>query len=155
MARLQVEARQRGDFGAPGTSKFRGVSWNSSKEYWVVSIRVQGKQTFVGTFKDEIVAAQASDAAATQLLGANAVLNFPNADILSTAKQHTVKEAVKNKAAGESRVRKKKRSAYGSESVATSVFASADVADRMRRHTWRRNGTDEPALDSEGASLFV
>ena len=50
---------------------------------------------------------------------------------------------------------KKKSAAYGSEAVATSVFASVDVAERMRRQTWQRDGTDEPKLDPVPGSVCL
>ena len=106
LAQLQLEARQGGDYGGSSNSasKFRGVSWNSNKSCWYVSLKVQGKQHFLGTFVDEIVAAQAFDAAATRLLPAEShnLLNFPNAEILSIARQHTAKIAI-NKTALSSR----------------------------------------------------
>eukprot|EP01048_Picozoa_sp_COSAG05_P013434 COSAG05_NODE_1431_length_4907_cov_4.952579_2_plen_232_part_00 len=98
LAQLQLEARKGGDYGgsSKSASKFRGVSWNSNNSSWHVSLKVQGKQHFLGTFVDEIVAAQAFDAAATRLLPAEShnLLNFPNAEILSIARQHTAKEAM-------------------------------------------------------------
>lgn len=40
-----------------GKSKFRCVCWHSQNNNWVVSIRIQGKKTHIGSFKTEIEAA--------------------------------------------------------------------------------------------------
>lgn len=58
-----------------GKSKYKGVIWNKSKSVWFV--RVQGDKTriFVGSFRDEIAAAEAYNVAAKQMHGEFASLN--------------------------------------------------------------------------------
>jgi len=58
------------------SSRFRGVSWHKATKKWQVHIRVDGKSKHVGTFADDVEAAQAYDAYATKndLKPHNAVL---------------------------------------------------------------------------------
>ena len=58
-----------------GTSQFKGVFRQSGK--WRVGITVDGKKIHLGYFTDEVEAARAYDAAALQLHGEFARLNFP------------------------------------------------------------------------------
>jgi len=60
-----------------GTSKFRGVSWNRKDQRWVAKIRVNGRQYFLGNFKDEDEAARRYDKEAKRCHGKGAILNFP------------------------------------------------------------------------------
>ena len=47
------------------SSRFRGVSWSSLEQKWKAKLRdVRGKEICAGTFKSEIAAAKARDAAA-------------------------------------------------------------------------------------------
>jgi len=66
------------------TSRFHGVCWNKSRCRWRVVICAgepdasgRARQLYVGTFRDEIEAATAYDAAAKTHFGPFAVLNFP------------------------------------------------------------------------------
>jgi len=65
----------------PGSSRYRGVGWNRSKEMWQAYIRVNGKLKHLGFFaageEGEQLAARAYDEAARQNFGELAVLNFP------------------------------------------------------------------------------
>jgi hypothetical protein len=64
--------------GQPCTSRFKGVSWDRSRECWVAMIQKEGKQRYLGRFGDEIAAAEARDDAARELFGEHARLNFPD-----------------------------------------------------------------------------
>jgi len=64
--------------GRECTSKFKGVSWDSSKEKWVAQINKSGMHRQIGRFRDEIAAAEAYDEAARELFGEFARLNFPD-----------------------------------------------------------------------------
>ena len=57
------------------TSKYKGVSWHSSTNKWQASIRVKGKQTYLGLFTSEEKAAVAYNQAAIIHFGDFAFLN--------------------------------------------------------------------------------
>jgi hypothetical protein len=60
------------------TSQFRGVVFRKKSGRWAANIRRRGEKTWLGSFKDEIAAAKAYDAAAREYHGEFARLNFPN-----------------------------------------------------------------------------
>jgi hypothetical protein len=60
-----------------GTSRFKGVFWDSRRHKWGACIHRDGKGYWLGHFTDEVAAAQAYDRAARELFGAFACLNFP------------------------------------------------------------------------------
>jgi hypothetical protein len=63
-----------------GTSAFKGVSWHKRHRQWYAHIGVGGRKTrYLGHFSDEESAARAYDAAALELFGEFACLNFPEA----------------------------------------------------------------------------
>lgn len=63
-----------------GKSRYKGVVRNTpAKNTWKATIRIRGKKTHLGSFKDEIEAAKAYDNAARIEYGEFAVLNFPDA----------------------------------------------------------------------------
>lgn len=65
-----------------GSSPYKGVCWNTFAGKWTAQINIDGKQTRLGSFTDEIKAAHAYDAAADKHHGDFAWLNFPD-DMLS------------------------------------------------------------------------
>ena len=59
------------------SSKYKGVSWKKQKMKWIVNVRYNCKNKFIGYFKDEKQAAKAYDKAAKKYHGEFASLNFP------------------------------------------------------------------------------
>lgn len=59
-----------------GTSRYLGVSFRKERQNWRAVIFVDGKQMYLGSFRDEEAAARAYDAAASQHFGEFARLNF-------------------------------------------------------------------------------
>jgi hypothetical protein len=60
------------------SSQFKGVSWNRRQGCWEAYCGTSGKdRRRLGTFADEIEAARAYDAAAREMFGEFARLNFP------------------------------------------------------------------------------
>lgn len=65
--------------GLPGsTSRYKGVSWQKAMHKWSAQIGHNGRDIHLGFFADEIDAALARDAAALELQGEFAFLNFPS-----------------------------------------------------------------------------
>lgn len=61
----------------PGTSQFKGVSWDRQRQKWVTQITINKKQIHLGRYDTEIEAALAYDQAAKFHFGLYAKLNFP------------------------------------------------------------------------------
>jgi hypothetical protein len=61
-------------------SIYKGLSWKTNENRWVVRVKFNYKEYYVGRFLDEIDAAHAYDFAALQLFGEFANLNFPDFD---------------------------------------------------------------------------
>lgn len=59
------------------TSKYLGVNWSDAAQKWLVRIRKNRFQKYIGIFNCEIEAAKAYDAAAKEIHGQFANLNFP------------------------------------------------------------------------------
>jgi hypothetical protein len=64
--------------GRPCTSRFKGVHWSARQGRWVASIKKERVQRRLGSFRDEIAAAQAYDEAAREWFGEHARPNFPD-----------------------------------------------------------------------------
>ena len=64
--------------GRPCTSRFKGVCRPKRAKRWVATIQKGRVQRRLGSFHDEIAAAQAYDEAARELFGEHARLNFPD-----------------------------------------------------------------------------
>ncbi len=62
--------------GRATTSRYKGVYWDKTKRKWRASIYADGKRHRLGRFRDEEAAARAYDAAAKELHGEYARLNF-------------------------------------------------------------------------------
>ena len=60
------------------TSGYRGVTWRKDMQKWAAQLHVGGKHVSLGFFDDPVEAANARDAAARELHGEFAVLNFPD-----------------------------------------------------------------------------
>jgi len=58
------------------SSKYIGVSLRKNRNSWDANIRINGKKHYLGSFKDELDAAVAYDAAAKKYIGKNVRLNF-------------------------------------------------------------------------------
>jgi hypothetical protein len=59
------------------SSQYKGVCRDKSKNTWVVWVRHNGRNHYIGRFRDEIDAARAYDRKAYELFGEFAWLNFP------------------------------------------------------------------------------
>ena len=64
--------------GRPPTSRFKGVCWDKRRENWIVYIKKDQRPKYVGRFHHELAAAEAYDAAARELFGEHARVNFPD-----------------------------------------------------------------------------
>jgi hypothetical protein len=60
-----------------GSSRYKGVSWDSGRKLWRADIRVHDKPIYLGRFSEECDAALAYDAAARANFGVMAHCNFP------------------------------------------------------------------------------
>jgi len=60
-----MNSRKRGG----GSSRFKGVCWNTQKQQWMATITLGGKLRHLGFFDDEIEASRAYDVAALELFG--------------------------------------------------------------------------------------
>lgn len=58
-------------------SRYKGVCWDKYRNRWVVYVRYEGRNIFVGRFRDEVEAARAYDRRAYECFGEYAYLNFP------------------------------------------------------------------------------
>ena len=63
-----------------GTSKYKGVNWDRRYGKWRAVIRPAGRQQHLGYFASEEAAARAYDAAALEIGGEYAYINFPAAE---------------------------------------------------------------------------
>lgn len=59
------------------TSIYKGVSWHTNCGKWVVQLGVRGGVRYLGLFVNEIEAAKRYDAAAREVFGEFAAVNFP------------------------------------------------------------------------------
>lgn len=60
-----------------GTSRYKGVSWDSGREMWRAQITIHGRVRFLGRYGSEEDAAIMYDAAARSAFGEFALTNFP------------------------------------------------------------------------------
>ena len=61
-----------------GASQFKGVWWRKERSVWTANISLDHRRKRIGSFSNEIDAARAYDAAARELFGEFALLNFPD-----------------------------------------------------------------------------
>jgi len=91
-------------------SKYRGVRWDKSRNYWYAEIvfRYKGRRIrkYLGSFKNEIDAARAYDRAALKYHGEFAKLNFPK-EIERSPKRLNLRNAARSPA--ESRLPRESR----------------------------------------------
>jgi len=59
------------------TSKYRGVTFNKEYKKYDVRLSVEGVRRVIGKYQNEIDAAKRYDEVAKELIGEDAVLNFP------------------------------------------------------------------------------
>lgn len=68
------QANRRAQSG--GTSQYKGVNFNRAAGRWYVRIKFGERQTWVGSFLDEVEAARAYDRAAREAFGEHACVSF-------------------------------------------------------------------------------
>lgn len=71
-------AKSAGRAGSAAASAYRGVGWDVQRRLWKVQIGARETHRIVGRFRDEAQAAAAYDAAAREMYGNAAPLNFPD-----------------------------------------------------------------------------
>jgi hypothetical protein len=72
-----AEENQRNQRKTHGTSRYKGVCWFKATKRWHAQIRTGGKRHHLGFYTEEVEAALAYDAAARNLFGDFAAVNFP------------------------------------------------------------------------------
>ncbi len=60
-----------------GSSQYRGVCFDKSRERWAAGVKVNGRRVNLGRFDSEVDAAMAYDRAALKAFGTFAHVNFP------------------------------------------------------------------------------
>lgn len=58
------------------SSEYKGVTWDKSRNKWIVHIHKQDKQVYLGRYFDEEIAAKVYDDAAREYFGEHANTNF-------------------------------------------------------------------------------
>jgi hypothetical protein len=71
------------------SSEYKGVSWDTEKQAWLVSIKQNNAGRYVGRFDDEVTAALAYDEAARTAFGEFASVNFPGERLPELAPGHS------------------------------------------------------------------
>lgn len=86
MTQAEIVAKT-GKYSTATSSKYKGVSWEKRRGKWGARIHYRGKNFHLGYFDSEVQAARVYDAAAQELRGKAAYLNFP--DQVKSPPQHT------------------------------------------------------------------
>lgn len=71
------QGKQLSRSGRMSTSQYKGVSWDKSRQKWIVAIGARDGHRSLGRYADEEQAARVYDAAALERWGQFARLNFP------------------------------------------------------------------------------
>lgn len=69
-----------------GSSRFKGVYWHKGAQKWIARIVINGQKTYLGSFVDEVAAANAYNIAASQHYGEYAYLNVVAEEALQRQK---------------------------------------------------------------------
>lgn len=86
---------QAGHVHTSKTSRYKGVCWHKGAQRWQATIGIHRRMSWLGAFDTEVEAALAYDAAARELHGEFARLNFPDRErlppdfLLYQAEDHT------------------------------------------------------------------
>jgi len=78
LATLAQNIRHRRKFKIPSRSGYKGVDWVARQRKWRARITINRRRIYLGSFKNQIQAAEAYDKAAEKYHGRFAVLNFPS-----------------------------------------------------------------------------
>jgi HNH endonuclease/AP2 domain len=60
--------RQNTVYRHPGTSQYRGVGWDKSRNKWIAGVQIAGKRYNFGRFDDELEAARAAEEGRARLM---------------------------------------------------------------------------------------
>ncbi|MBX3323246.1 MAG: hypothetical protein KF757_09680 [Phycisphaeraceae bacterium] len=78
---IRRRPKTKGRGGSEAASAYKGVGWDTQRCLWKVQIGSRETHRVVGRFRDEAQAAAAYDAAAREMYGDAALLNFPDGNI--------------------------------------------------------------------------
>ena len=116
------------------SSRYKGVCRDKDKKKWVVYVRRDGHNWYMGRFDVEIEAARAYDRKAFELFGEYAWLNFPEEFGTSPARRRLYKGTAVEKSQESRAVR------TGLNRVACCGFASGETSSSLRRRSHAQDG---------------
>lgn len=79
-----------------GTSKYKGVFWNSQRSVWQAALKTGGRRYYLGSFLVEEDAASAYDAKALATWGEFALLNLAQGAVQTTTNVPTIEEIIRS-----------------------------------------------------------